>query len=77
VAGAGPDWALHQAVEQGAEGHFLKAIATAQKQHAKSWELRAATSLARLWQSRGNSAEAHKLLSEDDNWFTEGFATQD
>ena len=41
------------------------------------WELRAATSLARLWQQQGKQAEAHKLLSEVYNWFTEGFDTKD
>jgi len=55
----------------------LKAIEIAQHQQAKSLELRAATSLARLWQSQGKTAEAHKLLSDVYNWFTEGFATKD
>jgi predicted ATPase len=64
-------------VAQEAEGYFLKAIAIAQKQQAKSWELRAATSLARLWQSQGKQSEAHKLLAEVYNWFTEGFDTKD
>ena len=44
---------------------------------AKSFELRAATSLARLWQQQGEREEAHKLLSEVYNWFTEGFDTKD
>jgi len=60
-----------------AEECFLKAIAVAQEQHAKSWELRASTSLARLWQSQGKRTEAHKLLSDVYNWFTEGFDTAD
>jgi len=60
-----------------AEACFLKAIEVAQSQKAKSWELRAATSLARLWQHQGKRAEAHKLLSEVYNWFTEGFDTKD
>jgi len=64
-------------VEEEAEGYFLKAIDIACKQQAKSWELRAATSLARLWQQQGKKAEAHKLLSEVYNWFTEGFDTKD
>jgi predicted ATPase len=59
------------------EACFLKAIETAQKQQAKSWELRASTSLARLWQQQGKRAEAHKLLSEVYHWFTEGFDTKD
>jgi predicted ATPase len=64
-------------VEAEAEGYFLKAIEIAQSQKAKSWELRAATSLARLWQRQGKRVEAHKLLSEVYNWFTEGFDTKD
>jgi tetratricopeptide (TPR) repeat protein len=60
-----------------AESCFRKAIDVAQQQQAKSWELRASTSLARLWQSQGKQAEAHKLLSEVYNWFTEGFDTKD
>jgi predicted ATPase len=60
-----------------AEACFLKAIEIAQSQKAKSWELRAATSLARLWQQQGKRAEAHKLLSDVYNWFTEGFDTKD
>ena len=63
--------------EAEAEACFLKAIDIAQKQQAKSWELRASTSLARLWQSQGKTAEAHKLLSDVYNWFTEGFDTKD
>jgi predicted ATPase len=60
-----------------AESCFRKAIDIAQKQQAKSWELRASTSLARLWQSQGKQAEAHTLLSEVYHWFTEGFDTKD
>jgi predicted ATPase/class 3 adenylate cyclase len=62
---------------QEAEACFLKAIEISRKQRAKSLELRAATSLARLWQQQGNKIEAHKLLSEVYNWFTEGFDTKD
>ena len=43
----------------------------------KSWELRAATSLARLWEGQGKRAEAHGLLAPVYNWFTEGFDTKD
>ena len=60
-----------------AEACFHKAIAIAQKQRAKSLELRAATTLARLWQNQGKRADAHKLLSDVYNWFTEGFDTKD
>ena len=60
-----------------AEACFLKAIEVAQKHHAKSWELRATMSLTRLWQQQGKPAEAHRLLSEVYNWFTEGFDTKD
>ncbi len=64
-------------VEEEAEACFQKAIAIAQKQEAKSWELRAATSLARLWQQQGKTAEARELLAPVYNWFTEGFDTED
>ena len=60
-----------------AEACFLKAIEVARKQQAKSWELRATTSLARLWQSQGKQREAHAILSNVYNWFTEGFDTKD
>ncbi len=60
-----------------AEACFLKAIEIARRQSAKSLELRAVMSLARLWQQQGKQGEAHKLLSEIYNWFTEGFDTKD
>jgi class 3 adenylate cyclase/tetratricopeptide (TPR) repeat protein len=56
---------------------FLKAIEVAQKQHAKSLELRSTVSLARLWQQQGKQHEAHDMLSEVYDWFTEGFDTKD
>jgi tetratricopeptide (TPR) repeat protein len=56
---------------------FHQAITIAQKQSAKSWELRAATSLARLWQQQGKRQEAHDLLAPVYQWFTEGFDTAD
>ncbi|MBI3248068.1 MAG: AAA family ATPase [Deltaproteobacteria bacterium] len=56
---------------------FHKAIEIAQKQQAKSLELRATMSLARLWQAQGKHREAHTTLSEVYNWFTEGFDTKD
>ncbi len=60
-----------------AEACFLKAIEIARRQQAKSLGLRAVTSLARLWQQQGKQTEAHNLLSEIYNWFTEGFDTKD
>ena len=66
-----------QKVEQEAEECFLKAIEVAQKQQAKSLELRATVSLARLWQQQGKQQEAYAALSEIYNWFTEGFDTKD
>jgi predicted ATPase len=60
-----------------AEDCFLKAIEIAKTQQAKSLELRAVMSLARLWQTRGKRTEAHRLLSEVYSWFTEGFDTKD
>ena len=63
--------------ESEAEAYFLKAIEVARRQHAKSWELRAVVSLSRLWQRQGKKIEAHQMLSEIYNWFTEGFDTKD
>jgi predicted ATPase len=63
--------------EAEAEACFLKAIEVAQKQQAKSLELRATMSLARLWQQQGKKAEARALLAPVYNWFTEGFDTKD
>jgi predicted ATPase/class 3 adenylate cyclase len=60
-----------------AENCFHQAIAIAQNQQAKSFELRAATSLARLWKQQGKRQEAHDLLAPVYNWFTEGFDTAD
>jgi predicted ATPase len=60
-----------------AEECFLKATEIAKRQQAKSLELRAATSLARLWQHQGKKAEAHQMLLEIYGWFTEGFDTKD
>jgi predicted ATPase len=63
--------------QQEAETCFQHAISIAQSQQAKSWELRAATSFARLWQQHGKRQEAHDLLAPVYNWFTEGFDTAD
>lgn len=68
---------LMQDDETEAEASFHKAIEVARRQQAKSWELRAATSMARLWQKQGKRAEARELLEGMYNWFTEGFDTRD
>ena len=59
------------------EACFHNALTVASHQQAKSWELRAATSLARLWQQQGKTAEARDLLTPIYDWFTEGFDTAD
>ena len=59
------------------EESFRQAVAVARRQQAKSLELRAAMSLARLWQRQGKRAEASALLAPIYNWFTEGFDTAD
>ena len=60
-----------------AERSFLRAIEVARRQRAKTAELRAATSLARLWRDQGKRAEARDLLAPVYGWFTEGFDTAD
>ena len=60
-----------------AEACFRKALAVAREQSAKSLELRAATSLAGLWQQQGKVTEARDLLAPVYGWFTEGFDTKD
>jgi predicted ATPase/DNA-binding winged helix-turn-helix (wHTH) protein len=60
-----------------AEDHFRQALNVARQQGALSWELRAATSLARLWRDQARSKEAHALLAPVYDRFTEGFATAD
>jgi predicted ATPase/class 3 adenylate cyclase len=59
------------------EACFLRAMAIAREQSAKLWELRAATSLARIWAEQGRRAESHDLLAPVYGWFTEGFDTVD
>jgi tetratricopeptide (TPR) repeat protein len=68
---------LAGAPESEAEKSLREAIAIAQRQEARSWELRAATSLARLLGKQGRGAEALAMLAEICNWFTEGFDTAD
>jgi predicted ATPase len=60
-----------------AEAYFERALAVAREQQAKSWELRAAMSLARLWRDQGKREEARNLLAPVYDWFTEGFDTLD
>jgi predicted ATPase len=60
-----------------AENCFHHALEIARSQQAKSLELRASTSLARLWQQQGKRQEAHDLLAPIYHWFTEGFDTAD
>jgi class 3 adenylate cyclase/predicted ATPase len=60
-----------------AGAYFERALAVARAQQAKSWELRAATSMARLWRDQGKREEAHDLLAPVYGWFTEGFDTLD
>jgi predicted ATPase len=60
-----------------AERCFDRALAVARQQQAKSWELRAAMSLARLWRSQGKPQQARELLAPVYGWFTEGFDTRD
>jgi adenylate cyclase len=60
-----------------AEACFHQALDIARHQQAKSLELRAATSLGRLWQRQGKTEQAHQLLTEVYAWFSEGFDTAD
>ena len=60
-----------------AEAWLQRALDVARRQEAKALELRAAMSLARLWQQQGKRAEAHALLAPVYSWFTEGFDTAD
>jgi len=57
--------------------YFESALTIARAQQAKSWELRGATSKARLWRDRGKRNEARDLLAPVYGWFTEGFDTLD
>jgi predicted ATPase len=60
-----------------AEKYFERALAVSRKQQAKSWELRAAMSMARLWRDQEKRKEARELLAPVYGWFTEGFDTRD
>jgi predicted ATPase len=63
--------------ERQAEAYFRQALHVARQQQTKSLELRAATSLGRLWLHQGQRTEARQLLAEIYGWFTEGFDTAD
>jgi predicted ATPase len=60
-----------------AEAYFERALAAARKQQARSWELRAAMSLARLWRNQGKPQQARGLLAPVYGWFREGHETGD
>ena len=60
-----------------AQSYFERALAVARHQQAKSWELRTAMSMARLWRNQGKREEARELLAPVYGWFTEGFDTRD
>jgi predicted ATPase len=60
-----------------AEAYLERALTVARRQQAKSWELRAAMSMARLWRDQGKSQQARELLAPVYGWFTEGFDTLD
>ena len=60
-----------------AEKHFDRALSVARQQQARSWELRAAMSMARLWRDQGKVQQARDLLAPAYGWFTEGFDTRD
>ena len=60
-----------------AEAYFERALVVARAQQAKSWELRAAMSMARLWRDQGKVQQARELLAPVYGWFTEGFDTRD
>jgi len=70
---------LQQSADNQAEAEtcFHHALDIARSQEAKSWELRTATSLARLWSQQGKREEANQLLGDVYGWFTEGFDTPD
>jgi predicted ATPase len=60
-----------------AEKYYERALAVSRAQHTKSWELRAAMTMARLWRDQGKRDEARELLAPVYGWFTEGFDTRD
>jgi predicted ATPase len=71
------DLQLARSAKQEAETSYLRALEIAHSQDAKLWEIRAATSLARLWHNQGKRHEARDLVAPVYNWFTERFHTPD
>jgi putative membrane protein len=65
------------ALKAKAQGHFERALSVAREQHPKSWKLRAAMNIARLWRDQGKRQQAHDLLAPVYGCFTEGFDTLD
>jgi predicted ATPase len=70
-------WKSPEADLTKAETYFERSLTIARQQQAKSWELRASMSLARLWRSQGKVRQARELLAPVYGWFTEGFDTLD
>ena len=68
---------MKQGRREPAEADFRTALALARSMGAKAWELRAIMRLARLLRDTGRRDEAHSMLAETYNWFTEGFDTAD
>jgi predicted ATPase len=68
---------LREPDEPKAQAYFERALAVGREQQAKSWELRAAMSLARLWRDQGKARQARELSAPVYGWFTEGFDTRD
>jgi predicted ATPase len=69
--------ALKSPAPDSAKAYFERAVTVARTQQAKSWELRAATSMARLWRDQGKPQQGRELLAPVYGWFTEGFDTLD
>lgn len=68
---------VHKNGERWYEACFRHTLTIAQNQNAKFWEMRAATSLAQLWQRQGKQGQARELLVPISDWYKEGFATAD
>ena len=71
------DLQLARSAKPEAETSYLRALEISRSQDTKLWEIRAATSLGRLWRDQGKRPEARDLLAPIYNWFTEGFDTPD